>query len=60
MKSWKANRVIEVISPPPHTTRLAAGSHQGSTQLNVRYPIRDMTGIEFRIVGVVVEKRKRY
>jgi len=28
--------------------------------LNERYPIRDMTGIEFRIVGVVVEKRKRY
>lgn len=28
--------------------------------LNDRYPIRDMTGIEFRIVGVVVEKRKRY
>jgi SOS-response transcriptional repressor LexA len=28
--------------------------------LNSRYPIRDMTGIEFRIVGVVVEKRKRY
>lgn len=28
--------------------------------LNARYPIRDMTGIEFRIVGVVVEKRKRY
>jgi len=25
-----------------------------------RYPNRDMTGIEFRIVGVVVEKRKRY
>jgi SOS-response transcriptional repressor LexA len=28
--------------------------------LNSRYPIRDMTGIEFKIVGVVVEKRKRY
>jgi SOS-response transcriptional repressor LexA len=28
--------------------------------LNGRYPIRDMTGIEFRVVGVVVEKRKRY
>ncbi len=28
--------------------------------LNERYPIRDMTGVEFRIVGVVVEKRKRY
>lgn len=28
--------------------------------LNSRYPIKDMTGTEFRIVGVVVEKRKRY
>jgi len=28
--------------------------------LNSRYPIKDMTGIEFRIVGVVVEKRKKY
>lgn len=28
--------------------------------LNERYPIKDMTGIEMRIVGVVVEKRKRY
>lgn len=28
--------------------------------LNDRYPIRDMTGVEFRIIGVVVEKRKRY
>jgi len=28
--------------------------------LNKHYPIRDMTRIEFRIVGVVVEKRKRY
>ncbi len=28
--------------------------------LNDRYPIRDMTGVEFQIVGVVVEKRKRY
>jgi len=28
--------------------------------LNSRYPIKDMTGIEIRIVGVVVEKRKRY
>lgn len=28
--------------------------------LNDRYPIRDMTGTEVRIVGVVVEKRKRY
>lgn len=28
--------------------------------LNDRYPIRDMTGVEFLIVGVVVEKRKRY
>lgn len=28
--------------------------------LNDRYPIRDMTGIDFRVVGVVVEKRKRY
>lgn len=28
--------------------------------LNERYPIKDMTGVEMRIVGVVVEKRKRY
>ncbi|BCO09237.1 hypothetical protein GF1_16130 [Desulfolithobacter dissulfuricans] len=28
--------------------------------LNYRYPIMDMTGREFRIVGVVVEKRKEY
>lgn len=28
--------------------------------LNERYPIKDVTGIEIRIVGVVVEKRKRY
>jgi len=28
--------------------------------LNERYPIKDMTGIEIRIVGVVIEKRKRY
>jgi len=28
--------------------------------LNNRYPIKDMTGVDFRIVGVVVEKRKRY
>lgn len=28
--------------------------------LNERYPIKDMTGIEFRVVGVVVEKKKRY
>lgn len=28
--------------------------------LNDRYPIKDMTGVDFRIVGVVVEKRKRY
>jgi SOS-response transcriptional repressor LexA len=28
--------------------------------LNKRYPIRDMTGINFRIIGVVVEKVKRY
>lgn len=28
--------------------------------LNDRFPIRNKTGIEFRIVGVVVEKRKRY
>ena len=33
--------------------------HQGSP-LNERYQIRDMTGIEFGIVGVMVEKRKRY
>lgn len=28
--------------------------------LNERYPIKDMTGVEMRIVGVIVEKRKRY
>lgn len=28
--------------------------------LNARYPIKDMTGIEFRIIGVVVAKEKRY
>lgn len=28
--------------------------------LNDRYPIRDMTGVEFKIIGVVSEKRKRY
>jgi len=28
--------------------------------LNNRYPIKDMTGIEFRIVGVVVQKVKNY
>lgn len=28
--------------------------------LNDRYPVKDMTGVEMRIVGVVVEKRKRY
>ena len=28
--------------------------------LNDRYPVRDMTGHPLRIVGVVVEKRKRY
>jgi SOS-response transcriptional repressor LexA len=28
--------------------------------LNTRYPIKDITGIEIKIVGVVVEKRKRY
>ncbi len=28
--------------------------------LNPRYPIKDMTGIEFRIIGVVVAKEKRY
>jgi SOS-response transcriptional repressor LexA len=28
--------------------------------LNNRYPIKDVTGLEIRIVGVVVEKRKRY
>lgn len=28
--------------------------------VNDRYPIRDMTGVDFRIIGVVIEKRKRY
>jgi len=28
--------------------------------LNGRYPIKDVTGIEFKIVGVVVEKTKKY
>jgi len=28
--------------------------------INDRYPLMDMTGREFRIVGVVVEKRKEY
>jgi len=28
--------------------------------LNSRYPIKDMTGIEFRIIGVVVQKVKNY
>lgn len=28
--------------------------------LNSRYPIKDMTGVEFNIAGVVVEKKKRY
>ncbi|MBM9614724.1 S24 family peptidase [Desulfobulbus rhabdoformis] len=28
--------------------------------LNARYPIKDMTGVEFRIIGVVVAKEKRY
>jgi len=28
--------------------------------LNSRYPIKDMTGLSFVIVGVVVEKRKKY
>ncbi|MEW6429572.1 MAG: S24 family peptidase [Thermodesulfobacteriota bacterium] len=28
--------------------------------LNSRYPVMDMTGREFRVVGVVVEKRKEY
>ncbi|MGD9947550.1 MAG: LexA family protein [Desulfobulbus sp.] len=27
--------------------------------LNIRYPSKDITGIEIRIVGVMVEKRKR-
>lgn len=36
------------------------GSHIFLKPLNNRYPIRDMTGIEFQIVGVVVEKRKCY
>ncbi len=36
------------------------GSNVFLKPLNARYPIRDMTGIEFRIVGVVVEKRKRH
>lgn len=28
--------------------------------LNNRYPIKDVTGLNIRIVGVVIEKRKRY
>ena len=28
--------------------------------LNPRYPIKDVTGVDVRIVGVVVEKRKQY
>lgn len=28
--------------------------------LNTRYPIKDMTGVEMKIVGVVVEKKNRY
>jgi len=28
--------------------------------LNTRYPIKDMTGIDFVIVGVIVEKRQKY
>jgi len=28
--------------------------------LNTRYPIKDVTGMEIKIVGVVIEKRKRY
>jgi SOS-response transcriptional repressor LexA len=36
------------------------GSNVYLKPLNDRYPIRDMTGIEFRIAGVVVEKRKKY
>lgn len=28
--------------------------------VNDRYPIRDMTGVDFQIIGVVIEKRKRY
>lgn len=36
------------------------GSNVYLKPLNNRYPIKDMTGVDFRIVGVVVEKRKRY
>jgi SOS-response transcriptional repressor LexA len=28
--------------------------------LNDRYPIKDVTGMDIRVVGVVIEKRKRY
>ncbi len=28
--------------------------------LNNKYPLKDMTGIEFRIIGVVVKKERRY
>jgi len=36
------------------------GSNVYLKPLNARYPIKDITGIEIKIVGVVVEKRKRY
>ena len=36
------------------------GSNLFLKPLNNRYPIQDMTGIEFQIIGVVVEKWKRY
>lgn len=36
------------------------GSNVYLKPLNTRYPIKDITGIEIKIVGVVVEKRKRY
>lgn len=36
------------------------GSHVYLKPLNDKYPLIDMTGKEFRIVGCVVEKRKKY
>ncbi len=36
------------------------GSNVYLKPLNDRYPIKDMTGVDFKIIGVVVEKRKRY
>ena len=28
--------------------------------LNSRYPVKDMTGVDFQVIGVVVNKEKRY